>query len=142
MLWPPNFACSNIFLFVKTFGKFHVSTIYHSWNKFINPTSQFSNNFQAKLGTAQKMKFSLKNLFSKCDQILNGKPHFLCSVVNLNYSYICWVTIQRNDIKMKVLPVIYGHERNYKRRFFNWNVISQDQATKLKNLLFKLLGGP
>ena len=35
--------------------------------------------------TAQKMKFSIKNFFSKCDQIiftkeiLNGKFHFLCS---------------------------------------------------------------
>ena len=39
--------------------------------------------------TAQKMKFSITNLFSKCDQIrriifteeiLNGKLHFLCSI--------------------------------------------------------------
>ena len=37
---------------------------------------------------AQKMKFSIKDFFSKCDQIrrklteeiLNGKLHFLCSV--------------------------------------------------------------
>ena len=38
--------------------------------------------------TAQKMKFSIKYFFSKCDQIrsteeiLNGKLHFLCSQVN------------------------------------------------------------
>ena len=41
--------------------------------------------------TVQKMIFSIKDFFSKCDQfpanlvtfteeILNGKPHFLCSV--------------------------------------------------------------
>ena len=40
--------------------------------------------------TAQKMKFSIKDFFRKCDQtadlvtfteeILNGKLHFLCSV--------------------------------------------------------------
>ena len=35
--------------------------------------------------TAEKMKFSTKDLFSKCNQtlkkeILNGKTHFLCSV--------------------------------------------------------------
>ena len=37
----------------------------------------------------QKMKFSIKDFFSKCDQIrtfteeiLNGKLHFLCSVIN------------------------------------------------------------
>ena len=27
--------------------------------------------------TAQKMKFSIKDFFSKCDQIFNGKLHFL-----------------------------------------------------------------
>ena len=34
--------------------------------------------------TAQKLKFPIKDFFSKCDQIrsiLNGKLHFLCSVV-------------------------------------------------------------
>ena len=48
--------------------------------------------------TLQKMKFSIKDFFSKCDQIrrfpadlvtfneetLHGKPHFLCSVWHLN----------------------------------------------------------
>ena len=40
------------------------------------------------ISTAQKMKFSIKDFFSKCDQIcmtfteemLNGKLHFLCNV--------------------------------------------------------------
>ena len=38
--------------------------------------------------TAQKMKFSIKDFFSKCDQIqftkeiLNGKLHFLCSALH------------------------------------------------------------
>ena len=41
--------------------------------------------------TAQKMKFSIEDFFSKCDQtsnlvtfkeILNGKLHFLCSAFN------------------------------------------------------------
>ena len=27
-----------------------------------------------------KMKFSIKDFFSECDQILNGKLHFSCSV--------------------------------------------------------------
>ena len=31
--------------------------------------------------TAQKMKFFIKDFFSKCDQILNEKLHFLCSVI-------------------------------------------------------------
>ena len=29
----------------------------------------------------QKMKFSIKDFFSKSDQTLNGKIHFLCSAV-------------------------------------------------------------
>ena len=29
--------------------------------------------------TAQKMKFSIKDFFNKCDHILNGKLHFLYS---------------------------------------------------------------
>ena len=33
-----------------------------------------------KTDTAQKMKFSIKDFFSKCDQILNGKLHFSCIV--------------------------------------------------------------
>ena len=32
------------------------------------------------LMNAQNMKFSIKDFFSKCDQILNRKLHFLCSV--------------------------------------------------------------
>ena len=32
----------------------------------------------------KKMKFSIKNFFCKCDQILNGKLHFLCNDSNLH----------------------------------------------------------
>ena len=40
-----------------------------------------------KYNTAQKMKFSIKDFFRKCDltfteEILIGKLHFLCSVMN------------------------------------------------------------
>ena len=46
--------------------------------------------FQAEnlnVNTAQKMNFSIRDFFSKCDQIrteeiLSGKLHFLCSVNN------------------------------------------------------------
>ena len=55
----------------------------------------------AVLLTAQKMKFSIKNFFSKCDQIhsltaglvtfteeiLHRKLHFLCSDLNGHYLY-------------------------------------------------------
>ena len=30
--------------------------------------------------TSEKAKFSIKDFFSKCEEILNGKIHFLCSV--------------------------------------------------------------
>ena len=63
----------------------HVKSIFKSSKKAID----------VKIGTAQKIKFSIKDFFSKCDQIhsflwiwshllkkiLNGKPHYLCSVV-------------------------------------------------------------
>ena len=52
---------------------------------------------EAVINTVQKMKFSIKDSFSKCDQIrretadlvtlteeiLNGKLHFLCNVISL-----------------------------------------------------------
>ena len=44
------------------------------------------------LNTAQKMKFSMKDFFSKCEvfteEILNGKLNFLCSVKMLDF-YEC-----------------------------------------------------
>ena len=33
--------------------------------------------FSSKHHCAQKMKFPIKDFFSKCEEILNGKPHFL-----------------------------------------------------------------
>ena len=56
--------------------------------------------------TAQKMKFSIKDFFSKCgpqfpadlvaftEVILNGKLHFLCSRYMTSYTISCreWVT--------------------------------------------------
>ena len=38
------------------------------------------NNFETKHCTAEKMKFCIKDFFSKCDQMLNGKLHF-CAVL-------------------------------------------------------------
>ena len=49
-------------------------------------TSFLQAKLRIDLFTAQKMKFSIKDFFSKCDQIifteeiLNQKLHFLCSV--------------------------------------------------------------
>ena len=45
--------------------------------KQVNVTPIFKKDDQTL--TAQKTKFSIKDFFSKCDQILNGKLHFMCS---------------------------------------------------------------
>ena len=51
-------------------------------------------------GTAQKMKFYIKDFFSKCDQIavstcteeiLNGKFYFLCSVGNSSAAFLYFI---------------------------------------------------
>ena len=54
---------------------------YHATNFFLYSlkTSEFFWSFRG-IHTAQKMKFSIKDLFSKFEEILNGKLHFLCSV--------------------------------------------------------------
>ena len=50
---------------------------------FSTPARQYLFNVSDKdtrtRSTAQKMKLSIKNFFSKCDQILHGKLDFLCS---------------------------------------------------------------
>ena len=48
------------------------------------PAEDFSNKndklvvLKKVFNTAQKMKFSIKDFFSNCDQILKEKLHFLC----------------------------------------------------------------
>ena len=61
--------------------------------------SSSSNAKQFDHGTAQKMKFSIKDFFRKCDcetadlvtfteEILNGKLYFLCSIASMrNFSF-------------------------------------------------------
>ena len=50
----------------QTTGQFNVSQL------LLNPIDTV---------TTQKMKFSIKDFFSKCDQILNGKLHFFVQCV-------------------------------------------------------------
>ena len=67
--------------------------------------------------TAQKMKFSIKNFFSKCDQILNGKLYFLCIVHCFNIYHDSMVQQQnsqsppqKSSFKAKVYPPpSWGH---------------------------------
>ena len=43
-------------------------------------TEAYLENIQtSEMDTVQKIKSSIENFFSKCDQIRNGKLHFLCS---------------------------------------------------------------
>ena len=59
-----------------------------------------------KTYTAQKMKFSNKHFFIKCDlEILNGKLHFLCNV-NFWISYIKSYKFYDNN-----LPVVLGSKQ-------------------------------
>ena len=79
--------------------------------------SLWRKHFQTIRYTAQKMKFSIKDFFSKCDQIymttfteetFNGKLHFLCSV-NL------WISIishwKRGVKKWRKTFLLYWKER-------------------------------
>ena len=69
---------------------------------------------EQSLNTAQKMKFSIKDFFSKCDEerrnpteeILNEKLHFLCSVNMLHFSTYSVVSLEMNtsDIWSTDLP--------------------------------------
>ena len=45
-----------------------------------NRSNGWNTDMKQNISTAQQMKFSVKDFFCKCDQILNGKLHFLCSV--------------------------------------------------------------
>ena len=61
----------------------------------------------------QKMKFSMKAFFSKCDQILNGKLHFLCRKpqISLTFTGVQKQNIgvqQVNYVKVKDLFVMRG----------------------------------
>ena len=52
------------------------------YERYFKSTS--SNLLSSKKYMEQKMKFFIKDFFSKCDQIyrmLNGKLHFLCSEI-------------------------------------------------------------
>ena len=66
---------------------------------FHKPHSYFASKMNLGSYIAQKMKFSINDFFSKCDQIrrklqdlvtfteeiLNGKLHFLCSAITKNH---------------------------------------------------------
>ena len=48
------------------------------------------------------MKFSIKDFFSKCDQTLNGKFHFLCSeLVNSDFLFIV------RDLAVTIQPITF-----------------------------------
>ena len=55
--------------------------------------------------TAQKMKFSIKDFFSKCDQI-RRKLHFLCSVCSADIlvNFLC--VRNTNHIRLRIILVL------------------------------------
>ena len=81
--------------------------IYEKQQKWI----YFNNHFQSDISIflcllynwyfAQKIKFSIKNFFSKCDQILNGKLHFLCSDMCELYEPSPFIIVQRFSLKIR-----------------------------------------
>ena len=65
---------------------------------FYSTFSKYMHALYHKTYTSQKMKFSIKNFFSKCgstfsEEILNGKFHFLCSVKEMCYVMLCYVIL-------------------------------------------------
>ena len=80
---------SRAFNFYREKGKRGFMNIQYETGKLREPILNVSTEV-ALNDTAQKIKFSTKDFFSKCDQpadfvsitgeILNGKLHFLCSV--------------------------------------------------------------
>ena len=74
---------------IKVKGKVILKICLLFFLQFLGFTKTWDGDEKDENYTAQKMKFSIKDFFSKCDQIpdftfteeiLNGKLHFLCSV--------------------------------------------------------------
>ena len=88
------FSCKFCEIFKNTFLTEHLQLTASEANAlfFYSLECRYRKDHFCKINTAQKMKFSINDLFSKCDQIrrcglvtsaeeiLNGKLHFLCSV--------------------------------------------------------------
>ena len=56
--------------------------------------------------TVQKMKFSIKDFFSKCDQILNEKLHFFCSNSAIKKNTLC---LQANIDFIRKMQIFNRH---------------------------------
>ena len=79
-------------------------------------------------GTAQKVKFSMKDFFSKCDQIrgflwiwshlfteeiLNGKLHFLCRETRLVFSRVFYIRGNLGNVRFIFPPVHWLKKSDY-----------------------------
>ena len=71
--------------------------------------------------TAQKMKFPIKDFFSKCRQILNGNFIF---VQNHNGEKLRWIHDTENNERNNILPCNMLRERNATFFTNNWIVSS------------------
>ena len=78
--------------------------------------------------TAQKMKFSIKDFFSKCDQIFNGKLHFLWSVMQTLATH--YFSIQQNFTRYANWSLAM---KNLKSKMKTWKIMPRDILQLLKH---------
>ena len=78
--------------------------------------------------TAQKIKFSIKDFFSKCDQIFNGKLHFLWSVMQILATH--YFSIQQNFTRYANSSLAM---KNLKSKMKTWKIMSRDILQLLKH---------
>ena len=110
MTWKPTYSLGKLYSLERNFRKNYILKLFHRYFKDfgVNVSITFfvkhmemaaflsiSQKVSMKTHTAQKMKFSIKDFCSKCDQIpqipvdsvtfteeiLHGKLHFLYSVI-------------------------------------------------------------
>ena len=77
---------------------------------------------------AQKIKFSIKDFFSKCDQIFNGKLHFLWSVMQILATH--YFSIQQNFTRYANSSLAM---KNLKSKMKTWKIMSRDILQLLKH---------
>ena len=79
---------------------------------------------------AQKMKFSIKDFFSKCDQVLNGKLHFLCSGSFFLQRQTLTGSLQNNCFKQQLK--LEGRPASVLEKDFTTDVLLHKKLSKAK----------
>ena len=82
-------------------------------------SGDYSKELTSAYSTAQKMKFSIKDFFSKCDQIrrnLQIWSHLLKISLMKNFIFLCSVSLGIGEImlcRLQLLMMYVGYERKY-----------------------------